>query len=431
MTKSAYTVVDLGVLPGGAFSEATDINESGQVIGHSDIGGGITHAFLYSEGVIIDLTPQIGGTISYANGINSRGEIVGNWMPPNGQVMHGFLWTPKPWNGLAGTIQDIDPFGTFSSASDIDDSGRVFGHAEIKRAVVFHVFTLGNGKITDLGCEGHAVQGVNSSGQIVGSGSVDGKPHAFLLEYDQKKNAISAVTDLGVLSGHISSDAHAINNADPVQVAGRSDDVNDQNKTVRPFLFECGKSQNGVNPVISRTDLGSLTGWFAGASDINDLGQIVGFTNIQNWISHAFLWQPTSQNSTTGRMIDLNTLLPLGSGWELLAANAINNRGQIVGVGFYRNQRRAFLLTPDIAHINTMDRYTIEITTLLELLAKLPDPDPGPLPDMLKGLASYKIATLIQNKEGIQLQRAALNLVNSVASQESKRLEGEQHSMKK
>jgi hypothetical protein len=39
---------------------------------------------------------------------------------------------------------------------------------------------------------------------------------------------------------------------------------------------------------------------------------------------------------------DLNTLLPVGSGWTLAVANGINDSGQIVGNG----NNGAFLLTP-------------------------------------------------------------------------------------
>ncbi len=45
-------------------------------------------------------------------------------------------------------------------------------------------------------------------------------------------------------------------------------------------------------------------------------------------------------------MADLNTLIPRDSGWVLLSANDINNRGQIVGYGRRNGQKRAFLLTP-------------------------------------------------------------------------------------
>ncbi len=45
-------------------------------------------------------------------------------------------------------------------------------------------------------------------------------------------------------------------------------------------------------------------------------------------------------------MLDLNNLIPTGSGWVLSVANDINNLGKIVGTGIFGGQQRAFLLTP-------------------------------------------------------------------------------------
>jgi hypothetical protein len=48
-------------------------------------------------------------------------------------------------------------------------------------------------------------------------------------------------------------------------------------------------------------------------------------------------------------MIDLNSFLPVGSGWRLNQANDINNFGVIVGDGTFNGQERAFILdtTPE------------------------------------------------------------------------------------
>ena len=83
------------------------------------------------------------------------------------------------------------------------------------------------------------------------------------------------------------------------------------------------------------TDLGALGGATSYANGINDAGQVVGQSN-----GHAFLF-------INGKLTDLNSLIPASSGWNLWIANAINNKGQIIGTGTNPNgATRAFLLTP-------------------------------------------------------------------------------------
>ena len=46
-------------------------------------------------------------------------------------------------------------------------------------------------------------------------------------------------------------------------------------------------------------------------------------------------------------VLDLNLLIPSDSGWHLINATSINNRGEIVGEGYLPNgQSHAYLLTP-------------------------------------------------------------------------------------
>jgi probable HAF family extracellular repeat protein len=75
------------------------------------------------------------------------------------------------------------------------------------------------------------------------------------------------------------------------------------------------------------------------ARSINGSGQVVG-----EWRTlvggqqrfKAFLWK--------GNQIkDLNALIPTGSGWDLLGAQAINKSGQIVGSGTINSQTHAFI----------------------------------------------------------------------------------------
>ena len=45
---------DLGTLPGSDYSEATAINNRGQVVGLSTFSSGPSHAFLYENGTMVD-----------------------------------------------------------------------------------------------------------------------------------------------------------------------------------------------------------------------------------------------------------------------------------------------------------------------------------------------------------------------------------------
>ncbi|MBA3439381.1 MAG: hypothetical protein H0T92_05880 [Pyrinomonadaceae bacterium] len=48
-------------------------------------------------------------------------------------------------------------------------------------------------------------------------------------------------------------------------------------------------------------------------------------------LQHAFIYG-------NNMMLDLNDLIPSGSGWVLSVANDINNLGQIVGTGIFGGQ---------------------------------------------------------------------------------------------
>src|SRR5262249_15777431 len=63
-------------------------------------------------------------------------------------------------------------------------------------------------------------------------------------------------------------------------------------------------------------------GTFSVAIGINDYGQVVGYSANDNSANHAFLWTPSSPNSTTGTMIDLGTLFSSPGGSYASAINS-------------------------------------------------------------------------------------------------------------
>jgi len=87
--------------------------------------------------------------------------------------------------------------------------------------------------------------------------------------------------------------------------------------------------------LISKTDLSTLPGATASAAHgVNASGVVVGTSG-----DHAFRW-------SAGTMIDLNTQIAPGTGWQLTRAASIDADGRIAGVGKHYGLQRGFVLTP-------------------------------------------------------------------------------------
>ena len=97
----------------------------------------------------------------------------------------------------------------------------------------------------------------------------------------------------------------------------------------RAFSWRDGKMKN----------LGILPGFVSSqAYAINNQGQIIGRVQTDTDQRPA-VW-------LSGKLYDLNTLIPPDSGWGLGGVSAINDKGQIVGTGLINGASHAFLLTP-------------------------------------------------------------------------------------
>lgn len=163
---------------------AYDINDNGQVVGHSyiidvELPGGwnlSAHAFLYEDEVMIDLG-TLGGVNSIAYGINDSGQVVGYSNVAGGDE-HAFLYD-------GDVMIDLTTLGGVESiAYAINDSGQVVGDSD------GHAFlydeTEGMLDLNDLiasgsGWELNYAYDINSLGQIVGYGMIGEEEHAFLI----------------------------------------------------------------------------------------------------------------------------------------------------------------------------------------------------------------------------------------------------------
>jgi probable HAF family extracellular repeat protein len=313
--RAAYTITDLGTL-GGASSRAYGLNDAGQVVGNSDVPGIANgRAFLYSNGVMTDLGSLVDGRGSTAYDINNNGQIVG-FSYVSATNTHGFLYS-------GGVMTDmVDPTGLGSNnaiARAINDAGQIVGES-FTRLGSIQAFRYKDGVYRLLITQVIASRGygINASGQGVGDFLLSGSgTRAFVANGDPG-------TDLGAFFGAgTTSVANGINASGQVVgyfLVGISGDP------LRAFLYSGG----------SMTILGSLSpGGSSSASSINDAGDVVGGS-----AGRGFLF-------SDGVMTDLNDLLPAGSGWTLAGATAINNVGQIVGTGVNPSgQIHAYLLSP-------------------------------------------------------------------------------------
>lgn len=96
---SDKTALDLGTLSGDSWSEASGINNEGDIVGTSGQTGGKHHAVLWPKGSAIeDLGTLTGQTSSKALAINNKGEVVGISEYNNGRHVseeRAFIWTEQ------------------------------------------------------------------------------------------------------------------------------------------------------------------------------------------------------------------------------------------------------------------------------------------------------------------------------------------------
>lgn len=185
-------LLELGTLPGGVASYANGINNLGQVVGSSNFGGvppSVYHAVLWTKSGGPDDLGTLGGANSSAAGISDLGRVVGtSYLPTYSQ--HAFLWTRKGGMRDLGTL----PGGTDSGAAAISIFGNVVGWSNsASSSNLSHAFLwtprTGIWDLNDLipansGWLLFSASGINAWGQIVGTGTIKGQAHAFLLTPD-------------------------------------------------------------------------------------------------------------------------------------------------------------------------------------------------------------------------------------------------------
>jgi probable HAF family extracellular repeat protein len=165
-------VRDLGVLPGGNHSTASDINDLDDVVGTSGTATG-DHAVLWTNaGGMIDLGTLPGDTASEATAINNNTVVIG--YSKGAQGTRAFLWTQTDGIQPLGVL----PGGTSSRALGINNSDVVVGTSTSASGDRAFVWTRDAG-MRDLNTEASLPLGVvlleapaiNNRGQILALGT--------------------------------------------------------------------------------------------------------------------------------------------------------------------------------------------------------------------------------------------------------------------
>jgi len=304
---AAYQVIDLGTL-GGASSGATDLNNAGAAVGWSRTASGQVHAVVWRAGRIIDIG-TLGGPGSRATSISNTFAVVGTSTLTAGGVPHAFLWRANQ-----GAMHNLG----LPQPVQIGDSGAIVGNATTAAGESVAAYRDQHGwiRLALHGFDGSHGEDVNDSGTAVGT------------LFDDPHGSAPFVYANGVLTVLPSVPTAAETSADAINDAGLI-----AGQTFDPLgivLWDGSTWQPVATPGLVEPEI----------RDMNDCGQIVGAHHpVQFFKPHAYL-------IADGTAVDLNSRIPSGSGWRLGVATAINDAGQIVGVGRHHGLQHAFLLEP-------------------------------------------------------------------------------------
>jgi probable HAF family extracellular repeat protein len=176
---------DLGTL-GGTVSRGSAINQQGQIVGHAGLPNGANRAFIWDQLTGMQALPSPIGAEMRATGINDRGQVTGF-----GGGM--FLWDTD-----GGMRYVASPAATLVLPHDINNATQIVGEMGSEpRAFIWSEMTglldLNSMVPASSGWHLAAATEINDSGQIIGSGFLNGETRAFVMTPIPEPRSIALV----------------------------------------------------------------------------------------------------------------------------------------------------------------------------------------------------------------------------------------------
>ncbi len=336
----AYTLYDLG-----PNVEPKDINNNGVVVGSSNTDQYPATAFTWSLGSGFEL---IDGGIS-ANAVNDIGQIAGT------TIDGAFIQD--------GNYRDWSDYGAFGINQAGDVAGYQVGNNPYQpRSLPYNpaIFDGNKWTVFDIAklyprgtrqgvyADRFILNSINDSGYAVGYKYRYGLAGSSVILIDSN-GPVNDASDVDYLPVPNGGSASAVNNHN--NIVGTTGSNSSAGEYSFAFLYDYDGNaliNLGTLPV-NDTEFG-LTSY---AYDINDLNQVVGSSRLITALTsindptkyHAFIWEPGADGSLAGgTMADLNNVVQLPAGWLLTHATAINENGDIVGVGLLDGIEHGYLL---------------------------------------------------------------------------------------
>jgi uncharacterized membrane protein len=336
-----YRLTDLGVLPGSTTSVARAISNSGAISGESGGGSGQNTGVRF-DGGIVALPTFAGVNNTVIRGINNSGVSAAIQQTTGGNDRAVLLTNSSvtQLGNLAGFASagayDVNNFGVatgyalLSGTNALAESGfPVLANALGQQVAVRWTGGVATALSNAAGVIRNATgSAINDSGLVAGNArlatnqqrailwAADGSATILALGADQFFSRARAINELGSVAGQVFFGDGS-------------------------FLGSVwsGNNQFLLNP----TGAGYVQSTTRG---INSAGTVVGFANDLDGTLPTFgqIW---TFNGTGYTATALDSLVVNLGGWQTQAAQAINDRGQIVGLGIDPNGlQRAYLLTP-------------------------------------------------------------------------------------